>query len=101
MAGPSSRWTTRKTGALPGGYAKMMRDEWDAAEVNIVVTTVHILGRPSPVMITNEMVTGMKAGSIAIDLAAEEDKGLGAGGTYGDFADGMGWGRREDGGRIY
>ena len=41
-------------------------------------------------MITDEMVARMKAGSIMVDLAAEEDKGLGAGGTYGDFTDGMG-----------
>ena len=49
---------------------------------------------------TDKMVAGMKAGSITVILAAE-DKGLGAGGAYCDFADGMGRGRRERGGRIY
>ena len=78
-----------------------MREDWNAVEVNIVVTTALILGRPAPVMITDKMVARMKAGSTTIDLTAEEDKGLGAGGTYGDFADGMGRGRREGGGRIY
>ena len=69
----------------------MMNKEWDPTEVNI--------GRQASVMITDEMVAGMKAGSITIDMAAE-DKGFGAGGAYCDFADGMGRGRREGGGRI-
>ena len=69
----------------------MMSKEWDPTEVDI--------GRQASVMITDEMVAGMKAGSITVDLAAE-DKGLGAGGAYCDFADGMGRGRREGGGRI-
>ena len=56
-------------------------------------------GRPAPVIITDEMVAGMKAGSITDDLAAE-DKGLGAGGASCDFTDDMGRGRREGGGRI-
>ena len=69
----------------------MMSKEWDPAEVKI--------GRPAPVTITDEMVAGMKAGSITVDLAAE-DKGLGAGGASCDFTDDMGRGRREGGGRI-
>mmetsp|Transcript_18356 Transcript_18356/g.36546 ORF Transcript_18356/g.36546 Transcript_18356/m.36546 type:complete len:82 (-) Transcript_18356:43-288(-) len=52
-----------------------MRREWNAVEVNIVVTTALILGRPAPVMITNEIVAAMKAGSITIDLPTE-DKGF-------------------------
>ena len=38
-AGPSSRWTTRKAGAPPREYAKVMSKEWDPTEVDIVVTT--------------------------------------------------------------
>eukprot|EP00588_Corethron_pennatum_P008718 CAMPEP_0194273050 /NCGR_PEP_ID=MMETSP0169-20130528/6467_1 /TAXON_ID=218684 /ORGANISM="Corethron pennatum, Strain L29A3" /LENGTH=89 /DNA_ID=CAMNT_0039015877 /DNA_START=619 /DNA_END=885 /DNA_ORIENTATION=+ len=45
----------------------------------------------------DKMVAGMKAGSITVNLAAE-DKGLGAGGASCDFTDDMGRGRR-DGGR--
>jgi NAD(P) transhydrogenase subunit alpha len=39
-------------------------------EMDIVVTTALIPGRPAPVLITEEMVRAMKPGSVIVDLAA-------------------------------
>ncbi|NOH81114.1 Re/Si-specific NAD(P)(+) transhydrogenase subunit alpha [Vibrio sp. RE86] len=62
------------------GYAKEMSDDFNkkAAElyaeqskdVDIIVTTALIPGRPAPKLITKEMVDSMKAGSVIVDLAA-------------------------------
>ncbi|KAK7054783.1 hypothetical protein VNI00_003246 [Paramarasmius palmivorus] len=40
-------------------------------EVDIVITTALIPGKPAPKLITNEMVAAMKQGSVIVDLAAE------------------------------
>lgn len=40
-------------------------------EVDIVVTTALIPGKPAPKLITKEMVESMKPGSVIMDLAAE------------------------------
>src|SRR5690606_19733663 len=40
-------------------------------EVDLVVTTAQIPGRPAPRLITASMVEGMKPGSVIVDLAAE------------------------------
>lgn len=71
----------QEDGSAAGGYAKEMSKEWHAAarkmltkqceEVDIIVTTALIPGRKAPVMVTKEMVSKMKAGSVTIDLAAE------------------------------
>lgn len=42
-----------------------------AAEVDIIVTTALIPGRPAPRLITKEMVAAMTPGSVIVDLAAE------------------------------
>ena len=42
-----------------------------AKEVDIIITTALIPGRPAPKLITREMVDSMKYGSIIVDLAAE------------------------------
>jgi len=65
-----------------GGYAKVMSDEFIAAEmalfreqakeVDIVITTALIPGRPAPELWTTDMVESMKPGSVVIDLAAEQ-----------------------------
>jgi len=39
--------------------------------VDIIITTALIPNRPAPVLITEEMVKGMKKGSVIVDLAAE------------------------------
>ncbi|MFI9005385.1 Re/Si-specific NAD(P)(+) transhydrogenase subunit alpha, partial [Streptomyces sp. NPDC053541] len=62
------------------GYAKEMGEEYKAREAelyaaqtreaDIVITTALIPGRPAPVLITAEMVAGMKPGSVIVDMAA-------------------------------
>ncbi|RSS43165.1 Re/Si-specific NAD(P)(+) transhydrogenase subunit alpha [Streptomyces sp. WAC08241] len=62
------------------GYAKEMGDDYKAREaelyaaqcreVDIVVTTALIPGRPAPTLITAEMVAGMRPGSVIVDMAA-------------------------------
>ncbi len=63
------------------GYAKVMSDAFikaemalfaaQAAEVDIIVTTALIPGKPTPKLITKEMVASMKPGSVIVDLAAQ------------------------------
>ena len=67
-------------GAGAGGYAKEMSKEFIAAEmalfmeqakeVDIIITTALIPGKPAPKLITEEMVEAMKPGSVIVDLAA-------------------------------
>lgn len=62
------------------GYAKEMGDDYKAREaqlyadqakdVDIVITTALIPGRPAPRLLTAEMVASMKPGSVIVDLAA-------------------------------
>ena len=69
-------------GSGEGGYAKTMSDEFIAKEmelfaqqcleVDIIVTTALIPGKPAPKLITEEMVKTMKQGSVIVDLAAEQ-----------------------------
>ena len=69
-------------GSGTGGYAKVMSEEFIAAEmalfaeqaqdVDIIITTALIPGRPAPKLITAEMVRSMKPGSVIVDLAAEQ-----------------------------
>ncbi|WP_424946549.1 Re/Si-specific NAD(P)(+) transhydrogenase subunit alpha [Candidatus Spongiihabitans sp.] len=69
-------------GAGTGGYAKVMSAEFIAAEmalfaeqareVDIIITTALIPGKPAPKLITKEMVDSMKPGSVIVDLAAEQ-----------------------------
>lgn len=64
-----------------GGYAKELsadRGKLQQAlltphihESDIIITTAAIPGRPAPRLITAEMLSGMKAGSVIVDLAAE------------------------------
>ena len=68
-------------GSGGGGYAKVMSEGFQAAqramyakqasEVDIIITTALIPGKPAPRLITAEMVQTMKPGSVIIDLAAE------------------------------
>ncbi|MDO6775582.1 Re/Si-specific NAD(P)(+) transhydrogenase subunit alpha [Shewanella sp. 3_MG-2023] len=64
-----------------GGYATEQSDDFlkrqqqamanVLAQQDIVITTAAIPGRKAPVLITKEMVDGMKNGTIIVDLAAE------------------------------
>eukprot|EP01071_Lankesteria_metandrocarpae_P005757 Lankesteria_metandrocarpae@DN4117_c0_g1_i1.p1 len=70
-----------KLEAGDGGYAKEMTPEFIKAEmalfaaqcreVDIVITTALIPGRPAPRLITKQMVESMRFGSVVVDLAAE------------------------------
>ncbi|MEN4974411.1 Re/Si-specific NAD(P)(+) transhydrogenase subunit alpha [Pantoea eucalypti] len=63
------------------GYAKVMSEAFikaemalfasQAREVDIIVTTALIPGKPAPKLITEEMVASMKPGSVIVDLAAQ------------------------------
>jgi NAD(P) transhydrogenase subunit alpha len=65
-----------------GGYAKVMsegflqaqRDMYakQAKEVDIIITTALIPGKPAPKLITTDMVKSMKPGSVIVDMAAEQ-----------------------------
>ena len=69
-------------GSGEGGYAKVMSEEFIKAEmelfaeqakdVDIIITTALIPGKPAPRLITAEMVRSMKDGSVIVDLAAEQ-----------------------------
>ncbi|KAJ7109461.1 NAD(P) transhydrogenase beta subunit-domain-containing protein [Mycena epipterygia] len=71
----------QEEGGGGGGYAKVMSKEFIAAEmelfmkqameVDIIITTALIPGKPAPKLITNKMVAAMKQGSVIVDLAAE------------------------------
>ncbi|MDJ0880009.1 MAG: Re/Si-specific NAD(P)(+) transhydrogenase subunit alpha [Gammaproteobacteria bacterium] len=69
-------------GSGEGGYAKQMSQAFidaemalfaeQAREVDIIITTALIPGKPAPKLITEEMVKSMKQGSVIVDLAAEQ-----------------------------
>ena len=70
----------QEAGGSGDGYAKVMSDEFIKAEMalfaeqakvaDIIITTAAIPGKPSPKLITKEMVDSMKPGSVIVDLAA-------------------------------
>jgi NAD(P) transhydrogenase subunit alpha len=72
----------KEEGEGKGGYAKEMSDEFlkaemalfaqQAMQVDIIVTTALIPGKPAPKLITKGMVESMKPGSVIVDLAAEQ-----------------------------
>ncbi|WP_439258704.1 Re/Si-specific NAD(P)(+) transhydrogenase subunit alpha [Lonepinella sp. BR2930] len=67
-------------GGSGDGYAKVMSEEFNrramelyaaqAKEVDIIITTAAIPGKPAPRLITKQMVDSMKPGSVIVDLAA-------------------------------
>ncbi|MCC6650586.1 MAG: Re/Si-specific NAD(P)(+) transhydrogenase subunit alpha [Candidatus Eisenbacteria bacterium] len=69
-------------GSGGGGYAKVMSEGFQKAqremyakqakEVDIIITTALIPGKPAPRLITAEMVQSMKPGSVIVDMAAEQ-----------------------------
>jgi len=71
-----------KAAETAGGYAKQMSPEYQAKQAalvaghiklqDIVITTALIPGRKAPVLVTEEMVTSMKPGSVIVDMAVEQ-----------------------------
>ncbi len=69
-------------GSGGGGYGKVMSEGFQQAqremyakqarEVDIIITTALIPGKPAPRLITTEMVKSMKPGSVIVDMAAEQ-----------------------------
>ena len=69
-------------GSGEGGYAKVMSKEFieaemalfgeQAREVDVIITTALIPGRPAPKLVTEAMVKSMRDGSVIVDLAAEQ-----------------------------
>ena len=41
------------------------------ADSDIVITTAQVFGRKPPVLVTSDMIQGMKPGSVIVDMAAE------------------------------
>ena len=72
----------QEEGAGVGGYAKVMSEGFQKAQratfaqqakdVDIIITTALIPGKPAPRLITAEMVESMKPGSVIVDMAAEQ-----------------------------
>jgi NAD(P) transhydrogenase subunit alpha len=64
------------------GYAKAQSEEFykqqqqmmakSVAAADVVITTALVPGQRAPVLITEEMVQGMRPGSVIVDLAAEQ-----------------------------
>jgi NAD(P) transhydrogenase subunit alpha len=64
-----------------GGYAKEVSQEYlqkqkelvskHVADADIVITTALVIGKKAPLLITEEMVKSMKAGSVIVDMAVE------------------------------
>lgn len=72
----------KEEGEGKGGYAKEMSDAFlnaemalfaqQAMQVDIIITTALIPGKPAPKLITTGMVESMRPGSVIVDLSAEQ-----------------------------
>ena len=72
---------SEETGEAEGGYAKEMTEDYKRrqaeliaktlAKTDIAITTALIPGRPAPRLITEDMLKGMKPGSVIFDMAVE------------------------------
>ncbi len=70
-----------ETGKTKDGYAKQLTDVQIekqrlamakmCAQSDVVITTAKVFGRKAPLIVTNDMLDGMKPGSVVIDLAVE------------------------------
>lgn len=70
-----------ETGSTAQGYAKQLTEEQlqkqrdvmakQCAQSDVVITTAQVFGRKAPLIVTAEMIQGMKPGSIVIDLAVD------------------------------
>ncbi|XP_078600672.1 NAD(P) transhydrogenase, mitochondrial-like [Branchiostoma floridae x Branchiostoma japonicum] len=81
LGGEALEVHVEESGEGGGGYAKEMSPEFIAAEmalfakqckeIDILISTALIPGKPAPKLISKEMVESMKQGSVIVDLAAE------------------------------
>jgi H+-translocating NAD(P) transhydrogenase subunit alpha len=82
MGGEFVKVDYEEEGSGGGGYGKVMSEGFQQAqremyakqarEVDIIITTALIPGKPAPRLITAEMVRSMRPGSVIVDLAAEQ-----------------------------
>ena len=75
-----------------GGYATELGEDRAAlqrrlapphvADADVLITTAAIPGRPAPLLVTAEMIAGMRPGSVVVDLpgVGRQCRGLGSGG---------------------
>jgi len=71
-----------QTSKTKDGYAKQLTDQQlqkqrqaiakQCALSDVVITTAKVFGRRAPLIVTNEMLDGMKSGSLVVDLAVED-----------------------------
>jgi NAD(P) transhydrogenase subunit alpha len=71
----------KEEGSTAAGYAKEMSADYQKAQyeltkntakiVDIIITTALIPGRKAPILLSEEIVQGMQAGSVIVDMAAE------------------------------
>ena len=72
----------QEEGSGVGGYARVMSEGFQKAQrevfakqakdVDIIITTALIPGKPAPKLISAEMVKSMRPGSVIVDLASEQ-----------------------------
>ncbi len=82
MGGEFVKVDYEEEGSGGGGYAKVMSEGFQKAqremyanqakEVDIIITTALIPGKPAPKLISADMVKSMKPGSVIVDMAAEQ-----------------------------
>ena len=70
-----------ETAEAAGGYARQLSSDAGTrqrqllaphvAQADVLITTAAVPGRRAPLLVTREMVQGMRAGSVVVDLAAE------------------------------
>lgn len=70
-----------QTSSTKDGYAKQLTEEQldlqrkamakQCAQSDVVITTARVFGKKAPLIVTNDMLDGMKPGSIVVDLAVE------------------------------
>ena len=70
-----------QTGKTKDGYAMQLTDEQldkqrqamakQCAQSDVVIATAKVFGRKAPLIVTNDMLDGMKPGSVVVDLAVE------------------------------
>jgi len=82
MGGEFVKVDYEEEGGGGGGYAKVMSEGFQQAQramyaqqakdVDVIITTALIPGKPAPRLITADMVKTMKPGSVIVDMAAEQ-----------------------------
>jgi NAD(P) transhydrogenase len=85
MGGSFLKVDYEEDGSGQGGYAKEMSDGYKEAErqlmlkatseADVVITTALIPGRPAPKLVSQEMLDGMREGSVVLDMAANAETG--------------------------